>query len=647
MLEVQIPVFRSGLVARRSPVALLDLNRDGQMDVLTEPYTNALYHVWLSSTRGLPDTAVPLPDGYRPLVWADFDGDGDLEAIGHKGLWLKMLQTEVTAENQVRFIEASRPPLYVQSGLARIGIGLAGDLDGDGDLDAVLGFKTGPTHLLVLSNEGPAGFTTNQTSRFPRGIPHALADCDLDGDLDLLAHTIVSAGEHAVLLYANEGTGHFTLLAQESLPPEVLAAGLLDLDGDGLPEIWVQTLSATSSAATEHTLWIYRRSGTQLVLQQKIQVNRTPDTVKSALPMAWRDFNQDGYPDLVTLEQRPTLWGETSSRLWLPRLHQNSGGGLLQPWGGFTLEDATGLSLGYPLLPADLNGKSGLDLLAVEPSKQGKILFNTRFADRSCVSLPPPARLEFRQSGSSYQVRWEPPSGLPAGYPLTYNVRVGTRPGANDVVPSQSLPDGRRLMAAPGNAGGARQLWLTLTRPPAPRLYWSVQPVDAAYRGGLFAAEQMVVISAPEFDDREPPQISEIADVVMDENETREIEFAVMDNATPSERLQVSAGAENLWLFPGQLYTAVLGPAPEEPASLRRLRLSPHPNRWGEPQVHVVAFDETGWRTARTLRVTVARRSEIPLAQVQMRLNEGFFEIVCQAYRPARWMLEQATDLAN
>jgi hypothetical protein len=36
---------------------------------------------------------------------------------------------------------------------------------------------------------------------------------------------------------------------------------------------------------------------------------------------------------------------------------------------------------------------------------------------------------------------------------LTYNVRVGTTPGGSEVIAPQSMPDGNRLLPAPGNAG--------------------------------------------------------------------------------------------------------------------------------------------------------------------------------------------------
>ncbi len=60
---------------------------------------------------------------------------------------------------------------------------------------------------------------------------------------------------------------------------------------------------------------------------------------------------------------------------------------------------------------------------------------------------------------------------------LTYNLRLGTHPGANDVFTALSRTDGQRLVSSAGNRDGCRTLILNDLLPNT-RYYWSVQCID-------------------------------------------------------------------------------------------------------------------------------------------------------------------------
>jgi hypothetical protein len=112
----------------------------------------------------------------------------------------------------------------------------AGDADGDGDLDIALAMEFEPNVLLL--NDGGGRFS-DVSSRLPRAIHDsedvAFADFDADGDLDLV---LVSEDDHTDELYLNDGDGRFSD-ASARLPTDDVsnAHAVLDLDGDGLPDL--------------------------------------------------------------------------------------------------------------------------------------------------------------------------------------------------------------------------------------------------------------------------------------------------------------------------------------------------------------------------------------------------------------------------
>src|SRR5690606_11548508 len=113
-----------------------------------------------------------------------------------------------------------------------------GDVDGDGDLDLVVGnvgdvYSGTPSRL--YTNDGNGAFTDVSASRMPAGNHYTsdLALGDLDGDRDL---DLVLGNSDQCLLYRNDGTGTYTDATAMSMPAgsygtRSLALG--DVDGDG------------------------------------------------------------------------------------------------------------------------------------------------------------------------------------------------------------------------------------------------------------------------------------------------------------------------------------------------------------------------------------------------------------------------------
>ncbi len=114
------------------------------------------------------------------------------------------------------------------------------DLDGDGDMDAVFGKDNGA--LLSFANDGAGGFTAltgaaNPFDGVDVGFASTPSSVDLDGDGDL--DVVVGARDGTLRSFANDGAGGFTALTGTANPFADLDVGsfstpsFVDLDGDG------------------------------------------------------------------------------------------------------------------------------------------------------------------------------------------------------------------------------------------------------------------------------------------------------------------------------------------------------------------------------------------------------------------------------
>src|SRR5207247_74965 len=139
-------------VGNRSSPALADIDGDGDLDVLIgEDNGNTIFFA-NTGTATAPAFAAPLtnPFGLAAVGFssspalADIDGDGDLDVlIGEDNGNTIFFQNTGTAT-----APAFAAPLTTPSGLADVGYRSSpafADIDGDGDLDALIGERYGNT----------------------------------------------------------------------------------------------------------------------------------------------------------------------------------------------------------------------------------------------------------------------------------------------------------------------------------------------------------------------------------------------------------------------------------------------------------------------------------------------------------------------
>lgn len=238
---------------------------------------------------------------------------------------------------QIRSFE--RVMLLEETGVDSAGVHI-GDLNGDGHLDIVLAKgRHGTLHNRVLLNDGKGHFRASNLSDTPdRTYSAALADLDLDGDLDIV---VSNDDPDRKLIYKNDGKGNFTLAGTFGEPKwSTRYVTLADLNKDRYPDIVVAnrgqpsflclnngkaqfphceqlpTQSATSIAAADFDgdgavdLFVPHRDGGQSVmLWNDGKGNFTSSTkigppATSARIAAAADFNNDGRLDIVYIEER-------------------------------------------------------------------------------------------------------------------------------------------------------------------------------------------------------------------------------------------------------------------------------------------------------------------------------------------------------
>ena len=193
-----------------SNLTLVDIDQDGDLDAFvgndaslfyrnSGTAVNPVFDAPVTNAFGL--TTVPVQSG---LTFVDIDGDGDLDAFISDSYFgnTKLYTNTGTASNPAFTVAASNPPGLQKIGVANLSFT---DIDSDGDFDAIVGTSLGNT--LVYRNIG----TASQASfSAPITNPFGLADvgyyanptfADIDGDGDLDA--LVGNGDGDILFFNN------------------------------------------------------------------------------------------------------------------------------------------------------------------------------------------------------------------------------------------------------------------------------------------------------------------------------------------------------------------------------------------------------------------------------------------------------------
>jgi hypothetical protein len=447
-------------------LAITGQNRSGEAQSLI--YENSAAGLSIKSDANIQ----PLQGG--DAAWGDADNDGDLDLV---------VLGEDSFENRGGALyradlDGGEWSFSVGSELQSLSSSSAdwGDVDNDGDLDlAVLGQSDDvidgvlQSYTRVLINDGRGNLADGNFGL--EGLNNgelAFADMDGDGDLDLAANGGTIGGERRFLLLRNE-SGSLSTVDQALVALESSDLAWGDLDGDGDMDLAVGGIAETGVTSS-----IYTNDGNgEFTPLDGVQL-----TGMQRGDIVWGDYDNDQDPDLV-------LAGNNGAAPFL-QLYENTDSGFeAETILVFTGVDFSALAL------VDHDGDGDIDLFSAgrDAGFSPKSTVNDNLESQFNRNRNPqvPAIVGALDSGNTVRLTWERAvddnDSTPQG--LTYNVRVGTSPDANDILSgSQAI--------GPGSAGN--NLFQDLNGLPSGTYYWSVQAVDDGWaRSDWSAADSFII----------------------------------------------------------------------------------------------------------------------------------------------------------
>tara|TARA_R110002072_G_scaffold107517_1_gene233862 strand:+ start:11630 stop:13027 length:1398 start_codon:yes stop_codon:yes gene_type:complete len=351
-----------------------DIDGDGDLDLVvgTKGYLiGAQNRLYLNNGNGgfVDVTASHLPstlDRSSALALGDVDGDGDLDLVVGNGDYGAGSQNRLYLNNGngvFTDVTASHMPIAIDS---TDSVAL-GDVDGDGDQDLVVG-NWGQNRLYLNSG---GTFSDATATNLPIDTDYtdsvALGDVDGDGDLDLVCG---NSYDHQDRLYLNDGAGGYTDVSATAMPAlgfPTSSLALGDVDGDGDLDIMTATEAFQTPICNWDRLLINDGSG------GFTWTARLPPIHRCSTAVALGDVDGDGDLDAVW-----GIWG-SGAELYLNlqrQLHAPIAPQIGQPYSldaymRYGTSNVANFSVTYlstaPSSIASMFGTIGLDLAQAVP----------------------------------------------------------------------------------------------------------------------------------------------------------------------------------------------------------------------------------------------------------------------------------------
>ncbi|MDA8020847.1 MAG: VCBS repeat-containing protein [Thermoanaerobaculia bacterium] len=398
-----------GPVAAPGELAPADVDGDGDLDVVSTPLNTAAI-AWFENT-GAPAVhdwpfhgVVGLPTGARSVHVADMDADGDIDIVstwadGDEVLWYESVgvgpqwhehrideaaagaravlpvDADVDGDidliallfdgDQVRAYEnrtihrnagAVLPHLMHAAGERPVSMAPA-DVDGDGDMDALVALSSAADNLLWLENDGSPGLGSWTTHLLGSAFfPVSILSADFDSDLD--ASVLASGGD--IWWLENDGTPGLGLwsahLIDSGTALSALSQAAVDVDGDG-------DLDLMTASIDDNELNWFENDGTPAVGAWPAHEIDAGTTLNGSA-VEPGDLDRDGDIDVLAISQNG------DALYWF----ENDGTPEVGAWAARLVDLSPGAS---PRLArvADMDGDGDLDAVAVrsQPFLPGEI----------------------------------------------------------------------------------------------------------------------------------------------------------------------------------------------------------------------------------------------------------------------------------
>jgi MYXO-CTERM domain-containing protein len=312
-------------------LVLSDLDGDGDLDIVFANgggyYTPDETDSKKNAVTGLESSTVYFNDGkgafrdatvaefgdaknrLRQVAIGDLDGDGDMDLYQPGGYGL---------DNDKLFIQTApetfvdRAATLLPAGLkSRAGSAHLGDLDGDGDLDLVVGDwgempRQSPGNTLVYLNDGKGAFTAQPLEVVPPPLDAALGKtpidmdlADVDGDFDL--DILVNHRNGQSRIFLNDGSAHFTDGTDGNYPakkgPYTYNVEACDFDEDGDLDLLLDNAGGHIAGMGNISQLLVNDGKGKFTDDTANLVSNEPYADDNALKCA--DVNGDGHYDLL------------------------------------------------------------------------------------------------------------------------------------------------------------------------------------------------------------------------------------------------------------------------------------------------------------------------------------------------------------
>ncbi len=209
-----------------------DFDGDGDLDVVTA--NGSFVNVWDNTGSDFNNEGSNgIGGSAHKVLLGDLDKDGDLDALAFENNgpgYIRFYRSNYDYFQFGKFQWSYEGELSTNQGDVELA-----DLDGDGDLDVFMSNMSNP----ILFNDGTGSFTPGSAiAGIPGGGKVDIGDLDGDGDLD----AIIGDGSGLYYLALNDGVGVFTSAGQQFggiMYDEASEITLGDVDADGDLDVFV------------------------------------------------------------------------------------------------------------------------------------------------------------------------------------------------------------------------------------------------------------------------------------------------------------------------------------------------------------------------------------------------------------------------
>jgi len=366
------------------------------------------------------------------------------------------------------------PMFWNDGGIASV------DINNDGLNDIVYcGYVESRADSYVFINTGD-GFVQDE-NQVIIGLDYSdldVGDYDNDGDMDLIMCGEDRDGDFVTILYQNKDG----LFIDAGIEFEDVAAGSVefgDYDEDG-------DLDILLSGMTDHTnidpvSLVYENNGGQFAEKYYSLEGIFQGQAH------WVDYDADGDLDIHLYGAIEKDGASTSM------FYENKNGDFLYD-GDYGIIGTTYSKSEW----GDIDGDGDPDFVVNGNNSNSEIVVYVYENNLGEGNQKPqvPSGLSTAVSGTDVVLSWEQSSDKETqNDAVRYNVRIGTKPGAGDVVNAKALASGRQLLPDCSNVGTQLQFNIDSLTPG--EYYWTVQSLDLSGNASPFAKEERFFIALP------------------------------------------------------------------------------------------------------------------------------------------------------